>query len=252
MSVGNIVQGYYKIDTQPGIQSHHQLNDLTTYDDHPQYWKIPSRNTDTLTIPNTTPSNDTATGALVVYGGAAVAGNLNVGGNVNLSGGNLSVSNDITSYSITSTTMYCNTTPANSNNVIRLIDIYPQRLSITGGWTTDPSSGLVNNTTTLYIEPFGSYARILSFIPFNFTTPETVFYFCINNGSSNQVDVLPNTTIPTSTRIGFVPCTTSQYQRYSPISITLGSDGSITLGPTSDGTTLINSIGPFRCEYTLF
>ena len=137
MSVWNIDVGNYKINIPS--DSHHNLKDLTINDDHPQYWHIPSRSTDILSITNTTDSTSPYTGALTVAGGMGVEGNIN-GSNITLSGslllsGSISSSSNITAYgtitsptissngTITGATMRCTNAPIISSDVVRLGDL---------------------------------------------------------------------------------------------------------------------------------
>ena len=84
MSVRNLILGYYKLPLpEPGSTSHHQLTDLTNYDDHPQYWLVSGREPDILRVLNSSDSIGTLTGALIVIGGAGIGKTLYVGGDIN-------------------------------------------------------------------------------------------------------------------------------------------------------------------------
>ena len=223
MSVRNIDVGNYQTGAsgiEPSTTSHHSLTDLTDYDDHPQYWHIPSRSTDVLTISNTTDSSSISTGALVVAGGAGITGNINGvnlalsgtltstgsinGSNMLLSGtlgisGAISSSSSITAYgtissptisstgTISSAHMICTNAPANSTDVVRLSDLSsyqaPVHITIAGNWTNVSESQTMS--ATLHLVVMGSMVFLYQSSTYNMT---------VNNNDSLLFE--PTTPIP--------------------------------------------------------
>ena len=217
MSVRNIVIGNYQItEPEPTTTSHHALTDLTNYDDHTQYWKIPGRSTDILTVPNTTDSTTASTGALVVSGGVGIGKSITCYGSITLSGslllsGAISSSSNITAYgtisspnisstgTISSARMTCSNAPINPNDVVRLQDIViPQYGSYNGQWQ-DVSSSSAPQAVSIQYEVFGSRFTIYQRQNINVEGYTTLNYWLL--GSPTPSIVIPSQYAPSVQQI---------------------------------------------------
>ena len=214
--------------------SHHSLLNLSIYDDHPQYWSIPGRSTDILTVPNTTTSTTPTTGALVVGGGVGIGGSitcsgmLNIGGlilgtDVSLSGtlstsvgiatsGNISASGSISAYglisapnisstgTISSAHMSCSSAPSNASDVVRLQDVViPQYGSFNGQWQ-DTSAGSGPEPVSIKYEVFGP--RFTLYQIQNIQNVEAYYSLSyLLPSSTTPLTVIPSQYIPSSQQI---------------------------------------------------
>ena len=84
--IGIILERLKKLEdhgnVQPDLVSHHDLLDLDNNDDHPQYFHVPGREDDILTVSNQTVSTNSVTGCGVFSGGIGVYGDINSGGKI--------------------------------------------------------------------------------------------------------------------------------------------------------------------------
>ena len=242
--------------------SHHSLINLTNYDDHPQYWSIPGRPTDILTIPNTTASTTPTTGALVVAGGVGIGGSITCTGMLNIGGeilgtqlslsGSISTSSTITAYgaisspnisslgTISGANMSCSNAPVNPNDVLRLTDISNIYGSFNGVWQ-DATLGSPMSVSIQY-EVFQSRFTLYQRQSLTIEAYYTLSYWL--SGVSNPSIVIPTPYLPSAQCIFPILGTPNNTTPGNTVmALIISTTGTISFEKL-DGTTFTSSTSP--------